>query len=747
MPRTGRASSTHPSQFRRSAARRVALLLAATIGSVALTSGGVGGTDGSPESGSTSGVLVVRTVSSRADMVTGGDALVDISRSDGVGLADVEVTLNGRDVSRSFAERGNGRVQGLLTDMEVGENLVVVRSPEVGAAELRITNHPVGGPVFSGAQVQPWRCTTEQHGLGAPLDEQCNAPAVQRWRYRTTSGAFADYDVANPPGNVAMTTTDQGERVPYVFVVETGAMNRGIYRFAMLADPSAPLEPWNRPRGWNGGLYYKFGPSCGTQYTQGAPSEGVEDNRALSQGYAVATSSLSVLGSNCNTVTSAESLMMLQERLVELFGPISHTRGKGGSGGSIGQFVVASGYPGLLQGLNVDMSYEDFWTTLIEVADCRLLLNYFTQTSPHLWADVRAQGLVTGHMGISSCVTWEATFSPLLDPTTGCGAGEPYHAVDRPTGCRATVQDMQVNILGRRAPELWTPAEQAAGHGFAESPYDNTGRLYGLNALRSGDITPEQFVDLNEKIGGLDIDGNVVPQRSAANPVVVETLYRAGLIASGDTLRQVPIIDVRGAAGNPEIHTNFHSYAMRQRLVDSQGHHDNHSVWQLFEVPNLPSVAGSQSFALMSRWLHAIDRDPGDDIEARIARNRPDGAGDSCLIMDQKSDDLSRCAAFTYYGNPLIAAGGPLSNDVVKCALRPLPTIWPADGSFGPVPFTPTVGPVPGQWDRLRGAFPEGVCDFSRPGIGQVPVQPWTSFHQGAGGGAARYAPESRPTS
>jgi hypothetical protein len=71
---------------------------------------------------------------------------------------------------------------------------------------------------------------------------------------------------------------------------------------------------------------------------------------------------------------------------------------------------------------------------------------------------------------------------------------------------------------------------------------------------------------------------------------------------------------------------------------------------------------------------------------------------------------------------------------VMKCALRPLPTVWPADGSFGPVPFTRTIGPVAGQWERLQAAFPDGVCDFARPGVGQVPVQPWTSFAAGPGG-------------
>lgn len=730
---------------RRTAAAHLVVILGVAI--VPATGLALGDRSPSPGSGGAA-QLVIRTLSNRADLVSGGDALVEIARSDGGSVSGASVAVNGADATAAFAMRPNGRFQGLVTGLTDGENVIVAEASGATAARLVVTNHPIGGPVFSGGQIQPWACTTERNGLGAPLDAQCNAKTVRQWRYRTTGGAYADYDVTNPPAGVATTTTDQGQTVPYVFVVETGAMNRGIYRFAMLADPTQPLEPWVRPRGWNGGVYYKFGPSCGTQYSQGDPSESVPDNRALSQGYAVATSSLSVLGSNCNTVTSAESLMMLQEHMVELFGPITHTRGKGGSGGSIGQFVVASGYPGLLQGLNVDLSFEDLWTTLVEVADCHLLLNYFTNTSPHLWLDALAQAVVTGHMSVASCALWEASFASLLNPTTGCGIGTPYDPVQNPRGCRATVQDMQVNVLGRRPQNVWTPAEHAAGYGFAELPYDNTGRLYGLNALRTGDITPEQFVDLNEKIGGLDVDGNVVAQRSAANPAVIETLYRAGLVASGETLKQVPIIDVRAFTGNAEIHTNFHSYAMRQRLVNAQGHYGNQSIWQLFEVPNLPSIAGPQSFAAMSQWLHAIDADTSDDpMEAKIVRNRPPGAEDSCLIQDQKSNDLSRCAAFTYFGNPLTASGGPASNDVMKCALRPLPNVWPADGSFGRLPFTRTVGPVAGQWERLLAAFPEGVCDFGRPGVGQVPVEPWTTFALGPGGEPLGPAPQSQPVS
>ena len=37
--------------------------------------------------------------------------------------------------------------------------------------------------------------------------------------------------------------------------------------------------------------------------------------------------------------------------------------------------------------------------------------------------------------------------------------------------------------------------------GFARTPWDNVGVQYGLSALKSGAITPAQFLDLNANVG------------------------------------------------------------------------------------------------------------------------------------------------------------------------------------------------------------------------------------------------------
>ena len=92
----------------------------------------------------------------------------------------------------------------------------------------------------------------------------------------------------------------------------------------------------------------------------------------------------------------------------------------------------------------------------------------------------------------------EGLFSHVINPSHGCWGVQPvggpdpenYHPVLNWRGCRGTVSDLQVSIWGKREQD-----------GFAKVAYDNVGVQYGLKALENGDISAEQFVDLNETIG------------------------------------------------------------------------------------------------------------------------------------------------------------------------------------------------------------------------------------------------------
>jgi hypothetical protein len=293
----------------------------------------------------------IEVLSNRADLISGGDALVEVVLPDGADAGDLRVDVDGRDVTADVQARGDGRILGLVEGLVDGANVLTAELADGRGATITLHNHPIAGPVFTGPHLQPWVCTTEEHDLGEP-DEDCNAPARYDYFYQSTGGGgFQDYDPEDPPSDVATTTTDEGEEVPYIVRRETGAMNRGIYAVAVLHNPDEPWDaPWAPQRGWNGKVLWLFGPASGTEYNQASPLSVLND-MALSRGFAVANSSLNINGNQGNTVLNAESVMMLKEHIVEQYGEIRYVIGDGISGGAIGQQAVANAYPGLLDGL------------------------------------------------------------------------------------------------------------------------------------------------------------------------------------------------------------------------------------------------------------------------------------------------------------------------------------------------------------------------------------------------------------
>ena len=114
---------------RQAAAGRGVVLAAA----VAALLAACGGSNSSPP-------LEIRTVNNRADLVSGGDAMVEIVLPEGADTAGLKVDVAGRDVSSAFARRSDGRVTGVITGLAKGDNVVQARADKAGAAQLTITN-------------------------------------------------------------------------------------------------------------------------------------------------------------------------------------------------------------------------------------------------------------------------------------------------------------------------------------------------------------------------------------------------------------------------------------------------------------------------------------------------------------------------------------------------------------------------------------------------------------------------------
>jgi hypothetical protein len=682
------------------------------------------------------GVREISVLSNRADLISGGDALVSVDLI--ANPRTIRVQLNGDDITDAFAIRPNGRYEGLVTGLVEGKNILRVRPANGVGRWIEITNHPIGGSVFSGEQIQPWLCRTQLQGgttpaLGPSVDDKCNAaaPVVEHF-YRTLTNTWAAYNPDSPPAPdaVAQTTTDQGKTVPFIIQRVTGTANRGIYQVAVLVDPTKPITPWSTEQPWNRKYVNTFGGACSVNYQQ--PTVGdVRDATRLGLGFAVGTSSLNTYANSCSDVISAEALMMTKEIITERWGPIVYTIGDGGSAGTMQQHMISNAYPGLLNGLMTSLLYEDHWFQVVDSFDCLLLSRYFgLGGAPAGWggggnplfSTAALRQLVYGtnpsnpDAKCSQKIFFTAT-ELIADSPIGC-AGPPntppwrWHALTNPTGTRCTIQDYMKYVFG------------VGPDNKAPRPIDNVGLQYGLQNLLNGTLSKERFVDVNWRIGGMDIDGVWQPQRTEADLGALATLYRTGRIADGSGSASVAEIDARTNPTDVGFHPPFHSWSWRARIDRTLGNHDNNVIWvsRGGAVPN--------QFDAMRTWLDAVYSDPSDDpLPAKIARNKPADVKDQCYASDAQGgpqDDLfctGTPAQWQYYSHMRWVAGWPMELDTFKCQLKPLTRM-----DYVPLDFTDE------EWAKLNQAFPTGVCDFSKPAVAHQPTIPWITFADGPGG-------------
>ncbi|WP_211357051.1 DUF6351 family protein [Nocardioides rubriscoriae] len=702
--------------------------------------------------------LRVFTTSNRPDLISGGDARVAVEVVRELRRTTLRMTLNGRDVTGRFALRSRGRYEAYLTGLRVGRN-VVTATAQGYAGRLVITNHPAGGPLFSGPQTQHYRCQA-----GA-RDAQCNRPATYRYLYRSTDPlqpGLQPYDPQHPPADVATTTTDRGVEVPFVVRREDGFQDRDRYTILTLWQVGKPWSRFAPQPQYNHKVLVTHGGGCGASYTPGQPplddysgtipsgTPGLTPSyvTALGRGFTVLSTALDNTGHNCSVAMNAESVLMAKERVVEQYGSIRYTIGTGCSGGSIAQHTVANAYPGIYQGLVTTCSYPDTFSAGAQFADYHLLRLYFEDPSRWasgvLWSPTQFAA-VEGHLThVNAVVADEGLFKAALDPEHACpGTLDPvagdvttrYDSETNPSGVRCSVLDLLVNQLGPRPPSVWTPQEKAAGHGFGGVPFANTGVVYGLGALRDGLITTAQFVDLNVKVGGLDVDSQPTAGRIAGDPASVAHAYRTGLVNEATNLDQVAIINHGGP--DPGIaHDYAHAFWTEDRLMRAQGHTDNRVMW--FGVTPLIGDPRWATDALlqMDRWLHAVERDHSAAPLARkitAARKRL-AITDRCanvpgVLQTTDADGEVTCvlpdAAQLRLSTPREVAGGDRYNDVLSCRLTPLTR---AAVDVGLVPLSDA------EYATLQGVFPDGVCDYSQRGLGQQGAQTWLTYSSPTGG-------------
>ena len=202
----------------------------------------------------------------------------------------------------------------------------------------------------------------------------------------------------------------------------------------------------------------------------------------------------------------------------------------------------------------------------------RLFERYFDKLAKDKYTDDQITA-VTGFPLAATMHNLSRVRAPRFTATESCPAGLAQelardNAVTNPKGARCDMWDHGVNIWGRD-PKT----------GFARRPLDNVGVQYGLGALNANKITVAQFLEINEKIGGFDIDGNMVAERMVADPAAVRAAYRTGRVnqAQGG-MGLVPIIDYRPYYDDlpgGDVHMRFQQFTTDARLMKANGTTDN----------------------------------------------------------------------------------------------------------------------------------------------------------------------------
>jgi uncharacterized tannase-like protein DUF6351 len=185
-------------------------------------------------------------------------------------------------------------------------------------------------------------------------------------------------------------------------------------------------------------------------------------------------------------------------------------------------------------------------------------------------------------------------------------------------------------------------------------------------------------------------------------------MYSKGRISEGggDQMK-VPLIDLNiydDFAG--DIHDRFRAFSLRDRLQSP-----NMLIWTRGSaitstkdvIGNIVSGGGGvgdDAVDVLDQWLDA-GTPPASAVD-----NCPAASGADVYTKPGPCRD-----SYPLHNDPRTAAGAPRRNDVLKCQLKPI------DTNDYKVTFTAA------QTSRLRALFPSGVCDWTKQGVGQVPLE------------------------
>ena len=127
----------------------------------------------------------------------------------------------------------------------------------------------------------------------------------------------------------------------------------------------------------------------------------------------------------------------------------------------------------------------------------------------------------------------------------------------------------------------------------------------------------------------------------------------------------------------------------------------------------------------MDQWLTNLAKDSSTGpVIDKILRAKPADLVDSCYtekgdrIIEPQTFSGGECnRLYPTFSSPRMVAGGPMSNNVLKCQLKAI------DFNDYKATFTDV------ETASLKSIFPNCVCDWSKPGVEQQPPsRTWPTF-------------------
>lgn len=649
-------------------------------------------------------------------------------------------------------------------------------------------------PLFAGPLEYPFLCMTEESGMGQPLvdntegagvpvyelnedgskdkkrvagySKDCSLSTQIHYYYQTSNeGAYTKLEKG-------LTPKDMPDAINWLRI-EVGTINRFVYALLLPTTDIDQPESADTSK-WNKRLIYHFKGGISMGFKQGVlrlKHINADMQEFLNQGYAIAYSTGNETSAHYNIWLAEDTALRVKKQFTSQYGEPDYTVGMGGSGGGLQQYLLAQNHPGIIDAGLALFSYPDMVTQTSYALDCELLEYYFDVTAKHNpdWRDHQKRQAIIGLTSTESIDNLYKKYKLVIDlfnfrwPELPNGAST---CTNGWRGSHASIHNPKYNgdyyrfskdILKQVQFSHWNNLVQFYGtdeNGWANSLFDNQGVQYGLEALKSADISIETFLHLNSHVGSwkeqsamtneyywhvsgkgglkdfklwsqhnMNHEGLTTPlsPRSVANEDAIKGAYLSGQFYLGKL--GIPMIDLRPYRDDLlDIHHSWASFSARLRMAEQGTDLGEQVIW----TTRPPFLGYAQALAAIDQWMLNIQQNP----DKSVAQNRPADIQDRCyndqgeLIYngadawngawnDQPTGRCSKVHPPT--SSARIQAGDDYKGEVLKCALQSIEQAI-AGGVYEPIDMT-------SHLEELNAIFPNGVCDYDQPPVGKPTIQ------------------------